>query len=298
MGSQAECRQEGLHRKGEKGTGGVRGRNRVWINENIVSMVRRQPLLFRLSFLAYLWFGHSMTPPPLLNFVGYPEFKKIGSKYLEYIIEFTGLRPDDHVLDVGCGIGRTAIPMTEYLNTQGGYEGFDVIDMGIKWCSRKITSRYPNFRFQQAGVYNSHYSPQGAVDASIYRFPFPGNTFDVAYATSVFTHMMPDAVTRYLAEMSRVLKPGGRSLCTFFIVDDESAARMAGSRFPFCMSPDREYGVMEEHDPESAIAYRLEYVRSSHEDAGLSIMEPIRFGSWSGRKNPMVGGQDIVVGSK
>ena len=47
------------------------------------------------------------------------------------------------VLDVGCGIGRMAIPLARYLNTDGKYEGFDIIPENIAWCQRAITPRYP-----------------------------------------------------------------------------------------------------------------------------------------------------------
>ena len=41
---------------------------------------------------------------------------------------------------------------------------------------------------------------------------------DVAFLTSVFTHMLPEDVEHYLDELARVLKPGGRTLITWFLL--------------------------------------------------------------------------------
>jgi len=265
---------------------------------NIVSLIQNRPLLYKLYFQYQLHFRQSMMPPSELNFVGDPDFVKIGGKYLEYIKDFTGLSPEHDVLDIGCGIGRVAIPMTAFLAPGGSYEGFDIVDMGIKWCQKKISKKHPNFRFQLADIYNRHYNPGGKVSGEKFVFPYQDNSFDVAYATSVFTHMMPDAVRNYLSEIHRVLKPGGKALCTFFILDDASKAVMADGRFPFQPVANEIYRVIHPEDPENAIAYELSDIRKMYADAGLSIMEPARFGSWSGRDAPLVGGQDMMVCEK
>ena len=85
-----------------------------------------------------------------------------------------GLKPDERVLDAGCGIGRIAVPLTEYLDESGGYEGFDIAPEGIAWCRENITPRYPNFRFQVADIYNKSYNPEGSQKADEYEFPYEG----------------------------------------------------------------------------------------------------------------------------
>jgi ubiquinone/menaquinone biosynthesis C-methylase UbiE len=37
-----------------------------------------------------------------------------------------GLRPDEKILDVGCGIGRKTLPLTQYLTKGREYEGIDI----------------------------------------------------------------------------------------------------------------------------------------------------------------------------
>jgi cyclopropane fatty-acyl-phospholipid synthase-like methyltransferase len=71
-----------------------------------------------------------------------------------------GLKPTDRILDIGSGVGRKTLPLFEYITT-GSYEGIDPIAKQVKWCSQRITSRYPNFRIQQIDVWSKHYNPAG-----------------------------------------------------------------------------------------------------------------------------------------
>lgn len=156
-------------------------------------------------------------PPLRLRDVGGGDFRKIGEDLAALLIRH-GLRPDHRVLDIGCGVGRVAIPLTRYL-TSGTYDGFDVVKRSIRWCRRNLTPAHPNFRFALADVYNSHYNRRG-ISASQYRFPYAGASFDFVFATSVFTHLDPAAARNYLREAQRVLRPGGTFLATFFLLDE------------------------------------------------------------------------------
>ena len=53
-------------------------------------------------------------------------------------------------------------------------------------------------------------------------FPCADNSFDLVFLTSVFTHMFAGDVENYLSEISRVLKPGGKCLITWFLLDEVS----------------------------------------------------------------------------
>ena len=57
------------------------------------------------------------------------------------------------VLDIGCGVGRIAIPLTGYLGGGGQYDGFDVVPGGIAWCEKNISIPFPHFRFELADIY-------------------------------------------------------------------------------------------------------------------------------------------------
>ena len=111
-----------------------------------------------------------------------------------------------------------AVPLLEFLEPDVRYEGFDVVEEGIKWCRREITPRHPNFKFQLADLYNGRYNPHGTVHAAEYRFPYNHSSFDFAISTSVFTHLGPAEVENYLREAFRVLRPGGRLFGTWFLL--------------------------------------------------------------------------------
>ncbi len=133
---------------------------------------------------------YEMVPPVRMNFVGTRhDFIEVGKEFLGHFQKVGRLEPQESVLDIGCGIGRMAIPMTAYLD-KGSYAGFDIIPFGIKWCRDRITPRFPGFRFSHADIHNSAYNPGGTIAPEDFRFPYPDATFDFAFATSVFTHLV------------------------------------------------------------------------------------------------------------
>jgi len=236
-----------------------------------------------------------LTPPRgLISVEG--DYEAIGGEFLGYLKELCALQPDGCVLDVGCGVGRMAVPLTGYLSPSGRYEGFDIIRDGIAWCTRAITPRFPNFRFRHIDVFNTNYNRRGRLRAADLRFPYPDSSFDAVLAASVFTHMLPDDTENYLSEIARVLKPGGRSLLTFFMAEDIglSAPEAVAAAFPH---PRGVYRVHDPRTPEVAVCYSDEFVLSALEHKGLRLVHPLHRGSWSGRAD-FLSFQDIVVASR
>ena len=166
-----------------------------------------------------------LPPKELAAFIGHSDFEVGGKDFVRELIEFGKLKPNETILDVGCGIGRAAIPLTEYL-TNGIYEGFDIAEFCINWCQSKITSKYPNFKFKWANIFNSIYNYKGKEKADKYKFPYNDNTFDFVFLNSVFTHMLSKDVENYLSEISRVLKKDGRCFISYFLLDSISSSLM------------------------------------------------------------------------
>lgn len=240
-----------------------------------------------------------LVPPAELDFVGGVDFVRVGRHFFDLFVGRGGLRPTDRVLDVGCGIGRMAIPLTDYLTPPGRYDGFDVVPAGIDWCWRKITPRFPHFRFALADVRNDLYNPVGGAPASEYRFPYPDGSFDFVFLTSVFTHLMPADLDNYLRECARVLDAGGRLFGTFFLLNPESERLIAAgqSTRPFARAAAGCRYESDEH-PEFAVGYEEDAVRRRLDALGLRVREPIGYGNWSGRQTDYVSYQDIVVAEK
>ena len=231
-----------------------------------------------------------LVPPRRLQFVGAGDFVATGDEFLAHLIALAGLTPQSDVVDVGCGIGRIARPLAGYLTT-GRYAGFDVDPRGIAWCQE----RYPGdrFAFTLADLHNARYNPTGAASARDYRFPYADDTFDVAVMTSVVTHLQAPEAAHYLAESMRVLRPGGRLLATFFLLDDDSRAALRAGRASIPFPTDDEEAEMAVADPdlpEEAVAFDERWVR-----ARLDVRSIDR-GRWRGTPTPPARSyQDIVI---
>jgi SAM-dependent methyltransferase len=242
-----------------------------------------------------------LLPPTRLMFVGGSrrDFRPLGQKWLATFVRVGGLKPSDDVLDVGCGVGRMAVALSGYLDPGAEYRGFDVVSEGIAWCQQAITPRHPRFEFQHADIYNEEYNRGGVLRASDFVFPYPDGSFDFVFLTSVFTHMLPADVRHYMAEIRRVLRPGGRCLITWFVLDTVARKRIeAGETGPLRrFSRDLGgYWVVEGQTPEAAIAYAEADIRKAYVDANLAITEPIIYGGWSGRTDSTSNhNQDIIV---
>ena len=241
-----------------------------------------------------------MIPPKAMYRAVGPaiDFEKIGEEFKNYFVEYAGLKKNATVLDIGCGVGRMAIPLTSYLNKEGSYYGIEIVENEIKWCKERISTRYPNFRFIHSDILNEHYNKNGKILAHEYKFPFDDETIDFIFLTSVFTHMFPADIENYIQEISRVLKHKGNCLMTFFIINNKSRKLMAlpGSSFSFKFHGDG-YFCHKESDPEAAIAFEEDYIISLFTSNGMTISNPIHYGSWCCRED-YLSFQDIVVAKK
>lgn len=235
-----------------------------------------------------------MVPPLYLMQDGardYAEFKQNGMDAFRRFLSF-GLRPTDRVLDIGSGIGRKTLPLLDFL-IGGSYEGIDPIASQVRWCTEKITPRYPNFRFQEIDVWNKRYNPKGSVKPSEYIFPFRDSEFDFVILGSVFTHMFIGEIEHYVDEIARVLKTGAKGLITFFLLNDESERLIAQGKSTLSMVHEYENGskACDAGGLESAVGHQEQFVLAMFERRGLRA-EVAERGSWCGRHADYY--QDIV----
>jgi ubiquinone/menaquinone biosynthesis C-methylase UbiE len=121
------------------------------------------------------------------------------------ILARAGVAPRARVLDVGTGPGYLALAASRMVGTDGAAVGIDaspeMIDRAKSRAARKGSS--------------AEY-----LVATAEALPFDDETFDVVVSRLVIHHLTGDLKTAALAEMARVLKPGGRIL----LVDMASAA--------------------------------------------------------------------------
>lgn len=273
-------------------------RNLAKFIPSFIKPTLRKISYFSVDLVDRLRRGDSLNPPKSMILVGDGDFEKTGQEFKRYFIELAYVQPNDRVLDVGCGMGRMAVPLTNYLSPEGEYWGFDIAKTGIKWCQRRISTKFKNFHFQHIDVYNKNYNSKGKIRAKDFRFPFKDNYFDFVLLTSVSTHMLPSDMENYLSEISRVLKHGGKCLITFFLLNEESENLIHAG----CSTLDFKYKIegcltIDDRNPERAIAYREDYVKGLFGNYRLKIIQPIHYGSWC-KRNTFLSYQDILVATK
>jgi SAM-dependent methyltransferase len=227
--------------------------------------------------------GKEGIPPLKLRHIIGQDRDYSGEEWFRELEERTDLKPCDKVLDVGSGTGRMSLPLTEYLDSNGTYDGLEIIKPFVDWCQKNITTKHPNFRFQHVDVLNKAYTPNGKALASDYRFPFENEAFDVVFLSSVFTHMFPRDLENYLKEIVRVLKKDGRCMISYFLLNDVLP------RLNFKITAEG-YGALNPENPEEGIAYREDYILGLYKSNKLTVLSPIYYGKG--------GGQDVIVAKK
>jgi SAM-dependent methyltransferase len=130
--------------------------------------------------------------------------------------------------------------------------------------------------------------------ASTVRFPYDDASFDFVFATSVFTHLLPDAGARYLVESRRVLRPGGRLFATWFLLDEDAPPTEAALElFPF---DERTHRVASRKVPEAVIGFPRQAVTRAYASAGLHLSS-LTAGHWAQGLHELPY-QDMLVGRR
>ncbi len=237
----------------------------------------------RLYYLPIdIWTGifsakQELIPPKGKIFIGSGDFYKQGQNHLEYLKKYTNITPSSKVLDVGFGIGRTAVALTSFLDKNGVYYGFDVVASGVDWCKKNITKKFSNFTFDLVDVNNDLYHSSQNSAESI-RFDYKNNFFDVVFLFSVFTHMELTEIEHYLKEIYNVMKPNSYCLATFFLYDSDSEVmNNKDFQFPFKYT---NYRLMDAKVKGANIAIKQEYLLDVIGQIGFENKKLIK-GYWS-----------------
>lgn len=125
-------------------------------------------------------------------------------------------KDDNRILDVGCGTGLLGIASEPFLGRNGHYVGIDVLKSDIDFCRNYYPS--PVFEFVHFNVNNPAYAP--SQECKKLQWPIDSTTFDLVTALSVWTHLNEEDALFYIKEVNRVLRPGGKAIITFFLLDE------------------------------------------------------------------------------
>lgn len=219
--------------------------------------------------------------------IGGREFIQVGATISSLLRTHAGLTPDSRTLEIGCGCGRNAFALADFLN-YGNFTGMDIERVALEGARSNQLLREKGFTFDFLDVRNDAYNPHGTYPAAEYVLPYADCSFDVVFMISVFTHMLTDEVRNYTHQIARVLKPGGRCFLTAFLLDGRGPGE-----FPFHA---QQHSFANESVPGIAIAYQLAFLKSTFAaNCMRAAAEPV----WgSGNSAAAQRGQDIVVFTK
>jgi SAM-dependent methyltransferase len=242
--------------------------------------------------------GRRGDPWQSLHNIGPGDFQHSGANLMADLVAYAGLKPGDHVLDIGCGVGRVALPLAGFLDASGGYVGFDISRRAVEACRKRFARLRPDFDFIWLDVRNGDYNAAGAIAEDQARFPCEDGVIDLVFAASVFSHLQIEAVGRYLAEAARVLKPGGRFLFTAYALTPARREAVERGETRLALLPWTNGSmVMDVRSPERAIAHDAEALAQAAEAAGLRPAAPWLAGDWAPGAE-LGGRQDIWVVEK
>jgi SAM-dependent methyltransferase len=120
-------------------------------------------------------------------------------------LRFAGLRPGEVVLDAGCGAGLDALLAARRVGPAGRVHAVDMTAAMVERTRRHAAL---------AGVANVEVH-EGLMEA----LPLADGAVDVVVSNGVLN--LSTRKSRALAEMHRVLRPGGRLVLADFVVDED-----------------------------------------------------------------------------
>jgi SAM-dependent methyltransferase len=153
-----------------------------------------------------VWSGLSISEEHAkLHVIGVTDeaaLQSTGEQTLRFLQDSVGIRGDDVVLEIGCGIGRVGRLVAPLCRK---WIGCDVASNMLSLAAERLRD-LPGVELKEI----SGYDLQGVADASV----------DVVYCTVVFMHLETWDRYNYILDAFRVLRPNGRiyvdniSLCS------------------------------------------------------------------------------------
>ena len=167
------------------------------------------------------------------------------------------LQSGEAVLDVGCGTGTQALVAKQRVGATGHVCGIDPSASLLAGARRKAMHSGLSIDFQPGGIE---------------QLPYPDQSFDVVLSTFMMHHLPDDIKRQGLAEIARVLRPGGRLLVIDFMRSEEhqdhpeqfGAGDLGLQDFPALMS---DAGFSQTQTGE--IPFRIRSVAAGHQHYGF-----------------------------
>jgi len=250
----------------------------------------------------YLSKGNLGIPELDAIFVGDGDFRLIGAEFLSYLIVYGNIKRDFTIIDIGCGQGRIALPLTLVLNSEEGgrYIGVDVVEEGVSWCKRNISILNSKFEFRHVDINHPIYNPTGTLESKDMASRIEVDFFDLAILTSVFTHFDKKSIEAYVETISGCLKKRGACFLSLFLINPDRIRKKAAfnCRYSFNLVDEGPVYFHSSGERLGAVAVSEEWILELFRSKGLYLDLPILYGKWFDEgRSPEAGlsYQDILV---
>ena len=116
-------------------------------------------------------------------------------RFRAWVVDLAEITPGQSVLDVGCGTGNLTMAAKAHGGAGSAVHGIDAAPEMIREAGRKAAERGLGIDYRV-----------GLIEA----IPFPDARFDVVLSSLMLHHLPGDLKRQGVAEIRRILKPGGR----------------------------------------------------------------------------------------
>src|SRR5690606_19274069 len=120
------------------------------------------------------------------------QYEQTAAATVHVLEQTVGIRPDDEILEIGCGVGRVGKALAPRCKR---WVGTDVSANMLRHARERLR-----------GLDNVELVELNGWDLA----PIPSSSLDVVYCTVVFMHLDEWERFGYVRESMRVLRPGGR----------------------------------------------------------------------------------------
>lgn len=224
---------------------------------------------------------------PLSDVVGGGDPEVIAQEVVTAIEKYAKLNAGDSILDVGCGCGRIAAALTQYVDGKSHYIGIDIVPGLISFARNFITPRYPSFKFLLLNESNRSYDSwrQKGEEIGIAKLTegVSAQSIDLAISVSLFTHLDYPSALEMLTSIYQLLKNHGRVFMTVFVLDASALEGVEAGRTAFSFkhrTPSGKLFAEKNDDPTFAVAYDDGLLDELISSAGFKLERRVR-GYWS-----------------
>lgn len=113
-----------------------------------------------------------------------------------HLLSQVGIQPGWQVLDAGCGSGDHLPWLAELVGPEGAVSAIDLAEENVKVTTENLRDRPPP-------------CPIDIRQGDLLNLPYPDASFDAAWCANVVQYLDDDALAAALAELRRVVRPGG-----------------------------------------------------------------------------------------